>query len=121
MITLNFRTVEQLVLPDKKIRGLLPDLSKYFDTWRIGQISPALRPTAKRAALDLLSSLTDGHVEILADYFGEGVVIERIEHNIVRTFKSDAKMLADSLVSVEGFAGFAVSLNNGQADLLLWR
>jgi hypothetical protein len=88
MLKLNFSNVEELIFFDEEIQNLLPDdMFSIFEQWRMAKRIPFLKAIGKQAILDFLNLLNDKNIEILEDYFGEKIYVEKIDYSLVKNFK----------------------------------
>lgn len=117
---INFKNVGDVILSDNQVKRLLPDLSHHFDAWKLGMLVPALRPTAKKATLDMLEALDGDRVKVLENYFGEKITIESVSYNIVRNFKIHISELEFELSKYEGYQ-ISLTTNGDTAWVTLWR
>jgi len=111
MININFQNIEKIILYDKKIRKLLPDLENQFKQWDISQY-PGLKSLAKRTVLNILNSINDAHVEILKDHFKDEVCIVKIDHEIVRHASFDLNSASEEINDASDWFGQAVAYRN---------
>jgi hypothetical protein len=88
MKILNFQNIEKLIFHNDDIRCALPqNLQNYIYTWQMGRKASFLRQTAKRAVFDFLNALTDEHLDVLSEFFGEPVRVEKIDYKSVKNLK----------------------------------
>lgn len=102
MITLNFASVQELVFQDPNVQALLIECQDLFQQWKLGQIVPALRPTARKAELDLLNRLTKDQIRTLENYWGKPVEVERLDYSMIKTLTVKLEEAQDQLAGLEG-------------------
>ncbi len=120
---LNFSTAEDLIFENREVQNLLPiHMFSYFEQWRLGKQVPMLRQVGKRAILDFLDQLEEEHVQILESYFGERIVLERLNYRTVENYKvplSDPK-LCEHLCEIS-FPYFSTWRDNEHLYISHWR
>lgn len=124
MLNLNFSNVEDLVFYDTEVQRLLPiHMFSVFEQWRLSKRLPYLRDLGKQAVLNFLNNLNDDEIEILEHYFGEKIVIERLNYSIVFNFKVPLleTKICDELCNVEGFNYFSTWRDEEHLYISLWR
>lgn len=88
MIKLDFSNVEQLIFLNEQARHVLPAFfANYFESWRLGKMVPALRQIGKQAMYDLLNGLSEDHILSLEEFFGERIVVEKLNYNAVKNVR----------------------------------
>lgn len=119
-MTLNLNNVGDVILSDSTIKRMMPELSHHFDAWKLGVLVPALRPTAKKAALEFLESLDANRVEVLEKHFGEKITVESVSYNIVRTVEIPISELEFELPKYDGFQ-VCLNTRGDNATVTFWR
>jgi hypothetical protein len=117
---INLKNVGDIILSDSRVKQLLPDLSHHFDAWKLGVLVPALRPTAKKAALDMLEALDGDRVEVLEKHFGEKITVESVSYNIVKTVEIPISDLEFELQKHDGFQ-VCLTTDGENASVTFWR
>lgn len=115
---INLKNVEQIIFFDKKMREILPEFKHFFDQWNLGKMIPALSEMGSKSVLDLLNSLDTNHIQKLENYFGDSVIVNKINYNIV---KSHEMLLGDSLCGFVEYKDFCVHRNKENLSLTFWR
>ena len=88
MLQLNFGNAEELVFRNEAAQAVLPPyFANYFESWKLAKRMPTLRQLGKTAVLDFLSGLRDDHVAALEQFFGERIVVERLNYSAVTNVK----------------------------------
>lgn len=124
MLNLNFSNVEELVFYDTEVQKLLPvHMVGLFEQWRLAKRVPFLRDIGKQAILDFLNNLNESDVEILEHYFGDKIILEKLNYSIALNFKvllTDSK-LCEELCAVEGFNYFSTWRDGEYLYISFWR
>ena len=124
MLYLNFSNIEELIFFDKPLQNTLPvNLFGLFEQWRLAKRMPFLKELGKNAVLDLLNNLTDEHIEILEQYFGEKIIVERLNYSIALNIKvplSDIS-ICNELCNIEGFNNFGTWRDDQHLYISFWR
>lgn len=81
---------------------------------------PSLRPTARKASIDMLNAMDEEKIEALRVYFGEEVVVDKITYNIVKNLKIPINKLDSMLREYSGFQ-LSIDIENDDALVTLWR
>jgi hypothetical protein len=118
MRTLNSANVEELVFYDQKVHLLIPDLGPLIQQWQLTQRVPGFNYLRRKSVLDLLNSLTEQHLAVLEQYFGEPVRVERLDYLVVKNMEGPLDM---DLSDVEGFKHLVVSRDEDRLYLSLWK
>jgi hypothetical protein len=86
---INFSNAEELIFEDSdNIKHLLPPYYwSFFEQWKMGKQFPMLRQIAKSAILDFLNHITPADVEKLEEYFGNRIIIEKLNYSTVSNIK----------------------------------
>ena len=118
---LNFSTVEKMIFQDQEVQKILPaSMFNYFEQWKLGFRVPALRQISKQAALDFLNQLTEEHVKILEEYFGESLVLEKLNYKSVENLKIPLDEICDALCGIE-FQHFSTWRDDEYFYISFWR
>lgn len=124
MLYLNFSNVEELVFYDTEAQRLLPQhMFSIFEQWRMAKRIPFLREMGKHAILDFLNTLGDDDVAVLEEYFGEKIVVEKLNYSVAMNLKvplSEARV-CEALCGVEGFNYFTTWRDDEYLYISLWR
>lgn len=121
---LNFSNVEQLIFHDEVLQQKLSKhLYGFFEQWRLGIRVPSLKQLAKSAVLDVLSYLDDSDIRILEEYFGEKIVIEKLNYSIVENLKIPLTEVGtcEQLSRVIGFNNLSIWRDEESLYLSFWR
>lgn len=117
---INIQNVEELIFQDKEIWRKMPEMIHLRDQWRISRMTPMLRAMGKKSLLDFLKNAKREHEEILSDYFGKMVTIDRIDRNLVvnkQFIVGEEPELEDS----EIFTGFSTYRKGNEIKVTFWR
>lgn len=121
---LNFSTAEELIFRDSGAQQVLPSyFASYFESWRLGKRVPMLRQFAKTAILDFINQLDESHTKTLEDYFGEKVIVEKLNYNIVRNIKiplSETEV-CKTLCEIVGFNYYSLWRDELYLYISFWR
>lgn len=121
---LNFSNVEELIFYDREAQKALPaHMFSLFEQWRLGQRLPMLKDIAKQAALDFLNSLEDEDVTALEEYFGEKIIVERLNYNIAQSLRIplNESTICNLLCDIEGFVYFSTWRDADFLYITFWR
>lgn len=124
MLYLNFSNVEELVFRDRAAQSHLPvHMFSVFEQWRLAQMVPYLRDMGKQAVLDFLNGLSDEHVAVLEEYFGEKIVVEKLNYSVAVNYKVPLAEVSvcDALCDAEGFGYFSTWRDSDYLYITLWR
>jgi hypothetical protein len=82
-----------------------------------------LRSFAKTAILDFLNQLQDSHIEALENYFGERIVVEKLNYNIVYNVKLPISEtdLCKNLCDIVGFNYYSMWRDDSYVYISFWR
>lgn len=121
-VTLTQKNVEDLVFFDSELQKRLPEFSDLFQTWQLGKRIPVLRPTAQKAILDFIDRLNDDSIAALEDYFGCKVVLEKLDHCIVRSYTMNISEAEEALNGdIEKYDRFFIHRKGEQVYISFWR
>jgi hypothetical protein len=125
MIELNFSNVEELVFYDKEAQKFLsPNYFSIFEQWRIAKRLPMLGGIGKQAILDLLNNLTSDDIDSLETYFGEKVVVQKLNYSVNQNLKvplADANIVCRTLCEVVDYNYFATWRDEEFLYISFWR
>lgn len=125
MLLLNFANIEKLIFQDRDIQNILPpNMFSYFEQWRMGKQMPFLRQIGKSAMLDFLNNLNPEHIEILEEYFGERVVVERLNYSVAMNIEiplDKAQESCDRLCEINGDFYFSTWRDKQKLYISFWR
>jgi len=110
--------VETLILKNKEIHNLLPDLKYIFDQWLMSYRLPFLRNLRQQAKLDLINYLSEKEIKILEAYFKETIAINKLDYNLVKNITID---LGQNLSDFDGFNNFTLSRDSDKIYITFWR
>ena len=82
-----------------------------------------LRPTGKQAILDFLNELTDENVMVLEEYFGEKIIVEKLNYSIVMDTKVPLQefSVCEELCQIEGYNNFTTWRDEDFLYITHWR
>lgn len=125
MVYLNFSNIEKLVFENEEVRQVLPvQYFSFFEQWKLGRMVPMLKQIGRMAMIDLLNALTDEDVALLDDFFGDRVVVEKLNYhaveNIVVPLK-DSQYVCQKLCEITQFMYFSTWRDENYLYISLWR
>lgn len=121
---LNFSNIEELIFFDKTLQNMLPvNLFGLFEQWRLAKRMPFLKELGKNAVLDVLNNLTDEDIEILEQYFGEKIIVEKLNYNVALNIKVSLSEIdnCQELCLIEGFNNFGTWRDDQYFYISFWR
>lgn len=125
MVEINFNTIESLIISNPDMMRVLPtNLASYVEQYKMGKQFSVLRHIGKQALFDLVNSLDEESVQILEDYFGERVIVEKLHYNTVRNVKvplSEIQTACEELCDIRGFYYYSTWRDEGYLYISLWR
>lgn len=124
MLYLNFSNTEDLIFFDTTVQRLLPNhMYSIFEQWRLAKRIPFLREIGKQAILDFLNGLNDEDIVVLEDYFGDKIVVEKLNYNIALNIKVPlcSDKICNELCKIEGFNYFSTWRDDEYLYILCWR
>ncbi len=122
MLSINLQNIEELLLSDKHVKNMLPDLRHVFDQWLFSQKLPYLRSLRVRSQMDLLNGLTTEHLDKLEAYFQDTILLGKIDYHIVKNKTLPLDFIADrELSEFDGFGNLAISRDERQVYVSCWR
>jgi len=120
-MNLNLSNVEKLVFYDPRIQRLIPHHQKFFNQWKLAQMTSALRPLGKRAVLDFLNALTSDDIKILETHFKGEITLTKVNYSLVSNHICLLDDAEGVLSEVEGFVDFAVYRDRDHLYISHWR
>jgi hypothetical protein len=125
MMRLNFSNIESLILENGDLKYILPSsLHPYIEQWKIGQQFPMLRQLGRQALFDLINALDDKTIESLEKFFGQRIIVEKLNYNIVENIMvpvEDAAVICDHLSKIRGFNYFSTWRDDKYLHITFWR
>ena len=124
MINLNFSNVEELIFYDTDIQNLLGnEMFSIFEQWKMSKRIPYLKSIGQQAILDFINTITDDQIEILENYFGKKVFIEKLNYKIVKNLKIpiNKKYICEELCKIEGYSYYTTFRDEDYIHLTFWK
>lgn len=116
---INLQNIEEQIFFNQEIYKLLPEFNNLFYQWQLSKRHPGLSTLGKRSVIDLLNALENKHIQILEEYFGEEIILNKISDNIVKHYESD---LDDAnLCQFTDYKDFSVYRNKDKMKVTFWR
>jgi len=120
MLNLNLTNVEELIFYDKKAQAILPDFSNDFRVWAFA-LRNGLVPMGRKVVTDFLSGLKDAHVEALETYFGDKLVVDKLDYHMVRNYTLSLENAEEELNQIQGFPNLSIHRSADQLYISFWR
>ena len=122
MININPQNVEELLFKNSEIKSLLSDLRHIFDKWLLSYRFPALNNMRKQAIIELLNSLNASHLEKLAKFLGDMILVNNLDNHIIKNFK----IPVDAPIPIEltkhgSYDNIVVSRDANDVYITIWR
>ena len=124
MKNINFSNIEEIVFFDRHLQNLLPPhYFSIFEQWRLAQRFSYLREIGKQAIMQFIQGITDDDIQVLEDYFGERVVVEKMIYSIAENFSIPLNQTAicNTLCDIEGFPSYSMWRDEYMLHLTFWR
>jgi hypothetical protein len=124
MINLNFSNVEELIFYDIEAQKILGnDMYSIFEQWKMSKRIPYLKSIGQQAILDFLNTITESQVEILENYFGKKIFIEKLNYELVKNLKIsiEKKDICDELCKIEGYSYYTSFRDDNHIYLTFWK
>jgi len=121
---INFNNAEELIFQNEEIKYLLPSYYwNYFEQWKMGKMMPMLKQVGKAAVLDFLNHIKDEDVEKLEEYFGERIVVEKLNYSAVFNVKIPLSetSICQKLCGFENFNYFNTWRDEEYLYIVFWR
>jgi hypothetical protein len=119
MLNINLQNVENLIFNDKKVHHILPDLQHLFYQWKLAQLSPVLKPIAKKAAIDLINMLSTEHIKVLEQYFNSSITLDRVDYKTIHNCILDVNKV--ELGRVKDHPNFSLYRDANQLYICFWK
>ena len=121
-VTLTQKNVEDFVFFDQELQKKFPEFADLFQTWRLGKRITALRPSAQKSVLTFLERLTTQHLDILSDYLGVTVTVEKLDHHLVCDYAVNINQAAQLLNrEIKKYHKFFSYRDGEQLYICFWR
>lgn len=125
MKILNFQNIEESIFQHhEKLKKILPSYySSYFEQWKLSKQLPMLRRMGQSALYDFLNHIRDEDISKLEDFFGEKIIVEKLNYNIVENFKISIKEddICQLLCGLTGYNYFTTWRDNDFLYISFWR
>jgi hypothetical protein len=118
---LNLQNVEDLVFFDKKVWGVIPEFRPLFEQWALSKRAPGLQNLGKRSLIDFLNSLEKSHLDKLEEYFGDIIVLDKIDYHTVKNYNGKMDEIRSELCQFGGFFDFSAYRKGDQISLTFWK
>lgn len=121
MMEINLQNIEEYIFFDKKIYSLLPEFRHLFDQWGLSKRVPGMSTLGPRVVLELLNSLEKSHISKLEEYFGDIIILDRVDHKLVKNHESSPEKLAEELCLFSGYRDCCLHRDGGGVRVTFWR
>jgi hypothetical protein len=118
---INIQNVEELIFQNKEVWLKMPDLIHLRDQWRISRMTPMLRAMGKKCILDFLRNAKGVHEDMISEYFGTHVTIDKIERHLVHNAEFSVEDDNVDLELQDNFTGFSTFRKEGKVGVTFWR
>jgi len=121
---INFSNVEELIFQNEDIKQILPSYYwNYFEQWKLGRQLPMLRQIGKAALLDFINHIKEDDVEKLEEYFGERIVVEKLNYGVAVNVKIPISEIdvCEQLCTISGFNYFSTWRDEDFLYISFWR
>lgn len=120
MIKINLHNIEELILKNKELRSLMPELRHIFDKWLLSYRIPGFSSLRQESMVELLNSLK-GHLDLLEQHFENSVSISEMDHKIVKNLEFSIDDVFGGLSENVLFDNFTISRNASKIYISTWR
>ena len=117
---INFQNIEETFFLDLKIQELLPEFQQQFDSWRIAQMIPGLKPLSQKSVLEVLNNLNKSHLEKISKHFGQQVYVSRLNNKLTKHYNFTLNHHED-LCQYSEFREFCITANKDKIGVTFWR
>ena len=119
---INLQNIEDLIFFDRNLQELFPEFRPLFDQWKLGLRLPSLQLMGRQAIISLLNALTTEHIQKLEEYFGQAIVLNKLDNRLVHNYTSNLEEgLERQLCQFANFKEFSVYRNKEQIYISFWR
>lgn len=115
------QNIEELIFYDQNIKKILPEFADLFNQWAFAKSTNGFRQLAKRTASDLLTALQQEQLNLLSQYFGEKITIDKLDYHTLINASFD---LEDIELKLNEFDDFNFSIfrdNKEKLHITFWR
>jgi len=116
---INFKNIEDQIFFDEKVHKLFPEFRGLFEQWKVSVQFPGLGTLGKRSVLEFLNALNSDHIKILEKYFGTDIIVNKINHEIVKNHEADMENL--ELCEFSAYKEFSIYRKDGKIKMTFWR
>ena len=116
---IDFYNIEEKIFMEKRLQQLLPELKPLFDRWNFAKVN-GLFTFLKSVESQLLDSLSEGHISIIAKYYKEAIVIKKNNINIIKNYSYNLNE-DYNLHQPREYKDFCISRDKNNIFLTFWR
>lgn len=117
---INLQNIEEIIFFDKKIQSLFPEFRHLFDQWQLGKRVSEMSNLGQRSIIELLNSLEEKQILKLREYFGDIIIIDKINHKIVEFYDFNLED-ENVLCKYTGYRDFCLHRDKDTVNVSLWR
>lgn len=121
MITINLRNIEEILFHNTELCKKFPEFRHYFDQWKLAKQHAFLKQTGKQAIIDLLNNLNENHLEIISNYFGMEITIDKFNDRIVNYHEFDVNSISEEINAIQEFGNVFLYRKADQIYIGTWR
>lgn len=122
MTNINLKNIEELLFKNNDVKNLFPELRHVFDQWLLSYRFPILNTMRKQAMMDLLNALDENHVKKLETFFGNKVIVDKLDFHTVKNLKfSINDPIGTELTKYESYSNITMNRRDDQVYITLWR
>ena len=117
---INFQNIEETFFLDRKVQDLLPEFKQQFDSWKISQMVPGLKPLAQKSLFEVLNNIDKKQIEKLEKHFGTNVYINKLNNKVVQHYNFN-EYSHDELCQFSEYKDFCITANKDGIKATFWR
>ena len=117
---INLRNIEEIIFFNKDAQAVLPEFRQQFDQWQLAYRIPGLKALGQRSVLEVLNTLEERHLKSLESYFGEPVLMQRLNHKLVDHYNCSIEE-ANRLCEFTEYKDFCIHRNKDKLSITFWR
>jgi hypothetical protein len=121
MITINLRNIEEILFHNHELQKHFPEFRHYFDQWKLAKQHSFLKQTGKQALIDTLNNLSENHLEIISNFFGMHVTIDKFNDRIVNYHQFNLESISEEIDKIQEFGNIFLYRDSDQVYVGTWR
>jgi len=95
MVEINLNNVEELIFHNRDFADKIPDFRGYYDQWRLGRMTAALKSVGQKSLVDFLNNITEQQTLKIEELLGEKVKIDCPKMSNIKSYTMDITELDD--------------------------